>query len=347
MSTFIWFGIFFCITQSAMFSGLNLAFFSVSKLRLEIESSQGNPHAARVLKIREDANLLLTTILWGNVGINVLLTLLSNSVMAGMIAFLFSTFIITFLGEIFPQAYFSRHALHMGYLLAPVLRFYQFVLYPITKPSALILDKWLGPEAIRFFDENSFTELLKKHMQSNETDIDHFEGKGALNFLALDDETISEEGEIIDPKSIIQLEFTDNRPVFPGLGTEPVSNEFLQLVSASGRKWIVVLDQSGYPQLALDADRFLRRAMLSMEKLNPLHYCHRPILVADDQTRLGEIIPRLKVYPEKLGDDVIDEDMIIVWGEEKRIITGADILGRLLRGIVQQKDVAFRKYREE
>jgi hypothetical protein len=33
---------------------------------------------------------------------------------------------------------------------------------------------------------------------------------------------------------------------------------------------------------------------------------------------------------------VIDEDLILVWTRtEKRIITGADILGRLLRGIAR------------
>jgi hypothetical protein len=31
---------------------------------------------------------------------------------------------------------------------------------------------------------------------------------------------------------------------------------------------------------------------------------------------------------------VIDEDIILLWGETKRVITGADILGRLMRGIV-------------
>ena len=31
MTLLIWIGIVFCITQSAMFSGLNLAFFSISK----------------------------------------------------------------------------------------------------------------------------------------------------------------------------------------------------------------------------------------------------------------------------------------------------------------------------
>ena len=83
MEVFVWIGIAFCLSQSAMFSGLNLAFFSLTRLRLEIEASQ-NKSAEKVLAMREDSNFLLTTILWGNVGINVLLTLLSDSVLAGV-----------------------------------------------------------------------------------------------------------------------------------------------------------------------------------------------------------------------------------------------------------------------
>ena len=56
-----------------MFSGLNLAFFSVTKLRLEIESKKNNLQALKVARLRQNSNFLLTTILWGNVGINVLL----------------------------------------------------------------------------------------------------------------------------------------------------------------------------------------------------------------------------------------------------------------------------------
>ena len=164
MELIIWLGILFCLSQSAMFSGLNLAFFSVTRLRLEIEASNNNPAAQKVLKMREDSNFLLTTILWGNVGINVLLTLLSNSVMAGIIAFVFSTFLITFLGEIIPQAYFSRHALKMASILSPVLRLYQIVLFPFAKPSALLLDKWLGEESIQYFKEQSLKQLIQKHI---------------------------------------------------------------------------------------------------------------------------------------------------------------------------------------
>ena len=63
-------------------------------------------------------------------------------------------------------------------------------------------------------------------------------------------------------------------------------------------------------------------------------YWHRPIIVTDMLTPLGDVIGRMQVKPEHPDDDVIDNDLILVWGDEKRIITGADLLGRLLRGIV-------------
>ena len=129
-----------------MFSGLNLAFFTVGWLRLEAEAESGNKEALRILRLRKDSNFLLCTILWGNVSVNVLLALLSESVLTGVGAFLLSTIGITFIGEIVPQAYFSRHAMKMGALLAPLVRFYQVLLFPVAKPSAMILDGWIGPE---------------------------------------------------------------------------------------------------------------------------------------------------------------------------------------------------------
>lgn len=56
--------------------------------------------------------------------------------------------------------------------------------------------------------------------------------------------------------------------------------------------------------------------------------------------RLGDVISRTKVRPEHPEDDVIDHDLILVWGKEKRIITGADLLGRLLRGIAGREPPA-------
>ena len=319
-----------------MFSGLNLAFFSITKLKLEIESKNNNLDAIKIAKLREDSNFLLTTILWGNVSINVLLTLLSNSVMAGALSFVFSTFVITFLGEIIPQAYFSRHAMRTASALSPVLRFYQFLLYPVAKPSAIILDKWLGQEGIQYFREKDFRELLMIHVDATESDIDKVEGKGALNFLAIDDLSIAEEGEAIAADSIVEMDFVDDMPVFPKI-EHSNEDKFLQQIHRSHKKWTVLTDRGGVPKLALDSDGFLTAALFEKTDIKPLEFCHRPIVVHDSTTLLGEAILQLKVKPERSGDDVIDKDVILFWGKQKRVITGADILGRLLKGIVVKK----------
>ena len=332
MDTIIWIGIALCISQSAMFSGLNLAFFSVTRLRLEIEASSGNRSAQQVLRLREDSNFMLTTVLWGNVSVNVLLALLSDSVMTGVGAFFFSTFLITFLGEIIPQAYFSRHALQMASLLLPLFKLYQLLLYPLARPCALLLDKWLGKEGIQYFRESDLREVIKKHVEASDVAIDRLEGLGALNFLDIDDIIVSEEGEHIDPKSIITLPVKNNRPIFPAFMEKP-SDDFLQKVHASGKKWVIITDETHEPRFVLDADGFLRDAMFESARARPMKYCHRPIIVKDMTAPFGNAIKKLKVHPEAKGDDVIDEDVILVWSDEKKVITGADILGRLMRGI--------------
>ena len=336
MTTLTWIGICLCLSQSAMFSGMNLALFTISRLRLEIAASANDPGAMRVLALRQDYNFALTTILWGNVSVNVLLALLSNSVLAGVMAFLFSTVIITFFGEIIPQAYFSRHALRVASLFSPVLRFYQIILFPVAKPTALLLDRWLGPEGIRFFDERDLRQLIKKHMEAGDVDIDEVEGRGALNFLAIDDLMAIQEGEPLNSQSIIQLPFVNDKPVFPRFEKVPF-DPFLNQVQRSGEKWVIITDDTGQPRAVLDSDAFLRAALFHEGDVDPLTFCHEPVIITDITFPLGEVIRRFRVEPEKPSDDVIDKDVVLIWWEPaKRIITGADVLGRLLRGIVDR-----------
>jgi hypothetical protein len=334
MELYIWIGIAFCVSQSAMFSGLNLAFFGLSRLQLEVEA-ENNEKARRVLKLREDSNFLLTTILWGNVSINVLLTLLSNSVLIGAAAFFFSTFIITMLGEIIPQAYFSRNALKMASLLSPVLRLYQFLLYPVAKPAAKMLDAWLGKESAEFFRERVIRDILLRHIENHTSDVDEIEGIGALNFLEIDDLFATEEGADVDPKSIINIKTDIDLPRFPKFNCTK-DDPFLQQVHASGKKWVVICDEAGQPRLLLDADEFLRAALLDESQpehpLSPYDFCHRPIIVTNLKTDLGSVIRSMRRSKQK-RNGVIENDVVLVWTDVPRIITGADLFDRLLQGI--------------
>ncbi len=313
-----------------MFSGLNLAFFGVSRLQLEVESKT-NPSARRVLALRKDSNFLLTTILWGNVGINVLLTILTNSVLSGIMAFLFSTVLITFFGEVGPQAYFSRNPVRMASLLSPVLRIYQVLLYPVAKPTSLLLDWWLGKETPQYFREHVFRDILVRHAAEEESELGWVESIGALNFLDIDELSADDEGEAIDPKSIIQLPVDIDLPRFPKY--EPSSDDaFLQQVNASGRKWIILTDLENNPKLLLDADEFLRAVLFESEPVNPYDYCHRPIIIRDPASPLDHVI-RLLQSGKRDAAGVIEDDVVLVWLAQPKIITGADILQRLLNGI--------------
>jgi Cyclin M transmembrane N-terminal domain len=342
MEAATWVGIVLCISQSAMFSGLNLAVFSVSRLRLEVQAGTSRD-AAALLALRRDANLTLSTVLWGNVAVNVLLTLLSDSVLAGVSAFVFSTAVITFFGEIIPQAYFSRHALRVAARLAPVLRVYRVILYPLAWPTAALLDWWLGPESISFFRERDFRALIMRHVEARGSEVGQLEATGALNFLDLDDIAVRDEGERVDPLSVVELPVAAGRPVLPPFERSP-QDPFLRRLDASGRKWVIFIDPAQQPSLVLDAHHFLRDTLFEPAAPKPEAYWHRPIVVRDMRTKLGDVIGRMKVDPEHPGDDVVDNDLILVWGpHERRIITGADLLGRLLRGIATREGLSARK----
>ena len=195
-ASLIWISIAICVVQCAVFSGLNLAIFSVSKLRLEVAAAAGNVDAIRVLDMRKDSNFTLCTIIWGNVVTNVLLTLLSNSVLAGLGAFAFSTIVITIFGEIVPQAYFSRHALRMASRLKPLLNIYEVLLFPVAKPTAALLNWWLGREGITLLREQDFRALLARHGETEGAEVSRLEAIGALNFLDLDDIPVLKRGRI-------------------------------------------------------------------------------------------------------------------------------------------------------
>lgn len=333
-----WILIALCLAQSATFSGLNLALFSLSRLRLESEVALGNRRALRILRLRLNSNLLLCTILWGNVAVNVLLALLSDSVMAGVAAFVFSTFGITLLGEIMPQAWFSRHALRAGSALAPVIRVYQLLLYPLAKPCALLLDRWIGPEGPKFFREDDFEVMLERHIQERSTDISHSEGRGALNFLRLDDLRVSGEGSPLDPRTVLPLSCRDTPPAIPRADT-PAGRRFLDQIARTDKKWIVLTGDDGLPALVLDADEYLR-AVHAGTNPDPLGFTHRPVVVTAPDTRLDQVLPALVVEAESFDDQIVDREVILYWGgRSKRIITGQDLLGRLLHGIAQRRRI--------
>lgn len=338
----IWLGIIFCLTQSAIFSGLNIALFSLGRMRLEAEAEQESKAARKILDLRRDSNLLLCTILWGNVSVNVLLALLTDSVLTGVGGFAFSTAGITFFGEIIPQAYFSRHALRIGAKLIPFVRVYQIFLYPVAKPCALILDGWIGPEGPSYYREKDLEMILEQHIRE-ESEISATEGRGALNFLAIDDLTVARESNLIKEGTIVSLPSRMDLPDFPDLDS-PDGADFLEKLKKDPSMWFIITDQTGNPLIVLDTPKFLSRFFVTNGATDIYRFCHRPIIVDLPEVTVDDVLSQFVVESNHSRDHLVDRDVVLYWRtDEKRILTGADIFGRLLHGIARRIPDTSRK----
>lgn len=96
--------------------------------------------------MRKKGNLLLCTILLGNVTVNSALAILMDDLTSGLVGLLVSTAVITTFGEIIPQAVCSRYALVVGAHTTWFVYFFMLVTLPISYPISAILDKVLGAE---------------------------------------------------------------------------------------------------------------------------------------------------------------------------------------------------------
>jgi len=64
---------FILVCLSALFSGLTLSLFSLNKTDLETEIKLNNLYAKKIYEIRKNGNLLLGTLILGNVIVNAVL----------------------------------------------------------------------------------------------------------------------------------------------------------------------------------------------------------------------------------------------------------------------------------
>jgi len=190
----------FLVFLSACFSGLTLGFFSLNLTSLERKMKLGDPRALKVYPVRKNGNLLLCTLLLGNVAVNSAMAIFLGNIATGLVAGLISTGLIVVFGEIIPQAIFSRFALTMGANSVWLVRIFIFVLYPIAFPLAWMLNRFLGEELATIWSKQEIEEIIKHHEDSEESEIDEDEERIMLGALAFSDMTAA---MVATPKPVV------------------------------------------------------------------------------------------------------------------------------------------------
>ena len=127
---------------SAMASGSEVAFFSLTRLDMEQLRETNDANSQRVLDLLSNPDRLLATILVTNNMVNICLVitvtqLIDNIfIFSGVWEFIFNTIIITFLlllfGEIMPKVLSQTNPVKMTRLLAAPLKLLRWLVYPLA-----------------------------------------------------------------------------------------------------------------------------------------------------------------------------------------------------------------------
>ena len=130
------------LSLSAMASGSEVAFFSLTRLDLEELESRSDIAAKRVLDLLSNRDRLLATILVTNNMVNICLVIVVTQLVgeiftfSGVWEFVFNTVVITFLlllfGEIMPKVFSQTNPVKMCTLLSLPLKLLRWLVYPLA-----------------------------------------------------------------------------------------------------------------------------------------------------------------------------------------------------------------------
>lgn len=172
--------IFITLLFSAFFSGLEIAFLSSNKLRIELDKKQGKL-SARILSyfLEKPGEFIVTMLIGNNIALviyGILMAALLNPFLSRYVSSefwnltlqtLLSTLIILFLAEYLPKSLFRNNPnLFINLLSVPVLLLY-FLFYPVIRFSVLLSH---GILRILFPRQHITSERLRNF---GRVDLDH------------------------------------------------------------------------------------------------------------------------------------------------------------------------------
>jgi gliding motility-associated protein GldE len=183
---------------SALVSGSEVAFFSLSNEDLEEIGESNSPNGKKVLELIESPKKLLSTILilnnLINIGIVTLTTFVAWSIFGsnatGIVVILVQTvgvtFAIVFFGEIVPEVYANKAKKEFSLIMSPSIAFFSTILKPISvflMAFSDVLEKRIKKKgySLSVNELNQALELTTEDTPSEEKDI----LRGIVNFGTL------------------------------------------------------------------------------------------------------------------------------------------------------------------
>ena len=133
------------IIISGFFSATETAYFSMNKIRLKALANEGNKRAKKALKLSEDMDSLLYTILIGNNLVNIATTAIATVLfidllgadLGATVATIVITIVVLMFGEITPKSIAKNVPERFAMIAAPILRPIEILFTPLNFLAAM------------------------------------------------------------------------------------------------------------------------------------------------------------------------------------------------------------------
>ncbi|KAI3483787.1 hypothetical protein L1887_53377 [Cichorium endivia] len=228
------------VVLSGLFAGLTLGYMSLDETQLQVLALQGTPkqkrYAEKIMPIRKDGHLLLTTLLIANMITNETLPIIADPLLGGGVqAVIVSIVLVVIFAELIPQSVCSRYGLAIGAKLAPLTRAVMLLLWPIAFPVSRVLHWTLGPHHGIVYRRSELKELVSMHAATA--------GRGDLN-----NDTVTIVGGALDlQEKVVKQAMTPIDQVFMISIDSKLGYETLQQIVSSGHSRIPVYQEIEIP----------------------------------------------------------------------------------------------------
>ena len=330
-----------CLLMSAYFSATETAFSTLSKTKLKTYVEKGNKRASLALKLSENYDRLISTILIGNNLVNILLSAIAtvfvislclearDESFANTYGTLISTAVVTVVvlifGEITPKSIAKNRPEGFALFSAPLMQFFIWILFPVS----LIFSLWtkLVAKIFRVKADNKMSQeellMLVEEVQE-EGSIDNEEGdllRNAINFTELKAEDI-----------------LTHRVDLEGFDLETPMEEIGQLFEESRFSRLLVYEESMDKIVGVVHSKDIFTAKGLTDK--PLEELITPPLFIHKGERIDDLLRDLQTNKSHLAV-VLDE-----YGGTLGIVTMEDILEELVGDIWDEHDEVVEDYKE-
>ena len=182
-----------CVCIGAIMSGLQVGYFSLDPMKLQVlqMDSDGNAadqkRAKLLVPLLDKHHFLLVTLLVCNAAAMETLPILLDNLVPSYVAIIMSVTLVLIAGEVIPQALCTSRPLLIGAFFAPLIKLMMIVTAPVSWPIAKLLDYLIGSENGNHFllkktELHALVDLHSSahggHLESDEVSI----MKGALSF---------------------------------------------------------------------------------------------------------------------------------------------------------------------